>query len=41
MRLPDYLTIIMTAAGLAVAAYVYFYVPLPNLVIPFQIPRLF
>jgi energy-coupling factor transport system permease protein len=41
MRLPDYLTIIITGVGLAVAAYVYFYVPLPNLVIPFQIPRLF
>ncbi len=41
MRLPDYLIIIATIIGLALAVYVYYYVHLPNLVIPIQIPRLF
>jgi energy-coupling factor transport system permease protein len=41
MRLPDYLIIIATIIGLGLALYVHFYVPLPNLVIPIQIPRLF
>lgn len=41
MRLPDYVAIIATIIGLALALYVYFYIPLPNLVVPVQIPRLF
>jgi energy-coupling factor transport system permease protein len=41
MRLPDYLVVLATMTGLALAAYVYFYVPLPVLVIPVQIPRIF
>ncbi len=41
MRLPDYLIITATIVGIGLALYVYFYVPLPNLVIPIQIPRLF
>ncbi len=41
MRLADYLTILVTAIGLGIAVYVYFYIPLPNVVIPFQMPKLF
>ena len=41
MRLPDYLVVLATIIGLALAAYVYFYAPLPTLVIPVQIPRIF
>jgi len=41
MRLPDYLIILATLAGLAFAIYVYFYVRLPTLVLPVEIPRLF
>ncbi len=41
MRLPDYLIITATIVGIGLALYVYFYVHLPNLVIPIQIPRLF
>lgn len=39
MRLPDYLVVLATIIGLALAAYVYFYAPLPTLVIPVQIPH--
>lgn len=38
MRLPDYLIIIATIIGLGLAIYVAYYVKLPNLVIPIQIP---
>jgi energy-coupling factor transport system permease protein len=41
MRVADFAVIIATIAGLAAAVYVYFYVSLPTLVIPIQIPRLF
>ena len=41
MRIADYLVIFATFIGLGLALYVYFKVPLPNLVIPIQIPRLF
>jgi energy-coupling factor transport system permease protein len=41
MRLADYLVILATFAGIGLALYVYLRVPLPNLVIPIQIPRLF
>jgi energy-coupling factor transport system permease protein len=40
MRLADYLVILATTAGLALAFYVYFYVRLPTLVLPFQMPKL-
>jgi energy-coupling factor transport system permease protein len=41
MRLVDYLAIIATMVGLSLATYVYFYVRLPTIVIPIQMPRLF
>jgi energy-coupling factor transport system permease protein len=41
MRFADYLVILATTAGLALAIYVYFYVHLPTLVLPFEMPRLF
>ena len=41
MRITDYLVILMTAAGLAMAVYVYYFIALPTLVLPFEIPRLF
>ena len=41
MRVADYLVIIATIAGLALATYVFLYVKLPTLTIPFQMPRLF
>jgi energy-coupling factor transport system permease protein len=36
----DYVAILSTALGLAVAIYVYFYVNLPTLVLPIEMPRL-
>jgi energy-coupling factor transport system permease protein len=41
MRPPDYLVIVGTAIGLAFATYIYSSVPLPTLILPVQIPRLF
>jgi energy-coupling factor transport system permease protein len=41
MRAADYFVLLATFAGLAVAVYVYLYVRLPTLVVPFQMPRLF
>ena len=41
MRAPDYFVILATVMGLALAAYVYLYVKLPTLVVPFQMPRFF
>jgi len=41
MRAADYFVILTTVAGLALAAYVYLYVKLPTLVVPFEMPRLF
>lgn len=41
MKFMDYSVIIATILGLAVAIYVYFRVPLPTLVIPIQMPKLF
>ena len=41
MKAADYSVILGTAIGLLVAAYVYFYVKLPNIVIPFELPKLF
>ena len=41
MRLADYLVIFSTFAGLALAVYVYWFVKLPILLIPIEIPRLF
>ena len=41
MKFSDYSVIIATIAGLAVAIYVYFRVPLPTIVIPIQMPKLF
>ncbi len=41
MRAADYLVILATIAGLALATYVYLYVKLPMLTIPFEMPRLF
>jgi len=41
MKPADHLVTIFTFLGLFVATYVYFYVTLPSLVIPIQIPRLF
>lgn len=38
MRWPDYLIIALTIIGLGLAVYVYRFVTLPNLVIPFQFP---
>jgi energy-coupling factor transport system permease protein len=38
MRPTDYLVIIATIIGLALAVYVFYYVHLPNLQIPFQAP---
>ncbi|MGA3110218.1 MAG: energy-coupling factor transporter transmembrane component T [Candidatus Bathyarchaeia archaeon] len=40
MRPADYLVIIATLIGLGFAVYVYFHVPLPNPVIPIQLPRI-
>ncbi len=41
MRAADYLVILATIAGLAFAIYVYLYVKLPTLTVPFEMPRLF
>lgn len=41
LRAADYFVILTTVAGLALAAYVYLYVKLPTLVVPFEMPRLF
>ncbi|MGA3405277.1 MAG: energy-coupling factor transporter transmembrane component T [Candidatus Bathyarchaeia archaeon] len=41
LHFADYLAIIGTILGLAVAIYVYFRVPLPILVIPIQLPKIF
>jgi energy-coupling factor transport system permease protein len=41
MRAADYLVILGTIAGLALATYVYMYVKLPTLILPFEMPRLF
>jgi energy-coupling factor transporter transmembrane protein EcfT len=41
MKPADYLVILVTAAGLVLAAYVYLYVQLPTLVVPFEMPRFF
>jgi len=41
LHFADYLAIIGTLLGLAVAIYVYFRVPLPILVIPIQLPKIF
>jgi len=41
LKATDYLVIIATILGIAVAIYVYFRVPLPTLVIPIQMPKLF
>src|SRR5208337_1875968 len=41
MHFADYATIIGTILGLALAIYVYFRVPLPTVVIPIQLPRIF
>ncbi len=41
MGRPDYFVMAATIMGLAFALYVYLYVPLPSLVLPVQIPRLF
>src|SRR5208337_1521005 len=40
MRPADYLVIIATLIGLGFAVYVYLHVPLPNPVIPIQLPRI-
>ncbi len=41
MRAADYAVVVATALGLAFAAYVYLYVSLPVLTVPFQMPHLF
>jgi len=41
MKPLDYLVVMLTFLGVFVAAYVYFYLPLPTLTIPIQMPRLF
>jgi energy-coupling factor transport system permease protein len=41
MHFADYVTIIGTILGLALAVYVYFRVPLPSVVIPIQLPKVF
>jgi len=40
MRAADYLLMLLTFAGLALALYVYWYVALPTLVLPIEIPKL-
>jgi energy-coupling factor transport system permease protein len=40
MRTPDAIAIIATLLGLTLALYVYFRVPLPNIVIPIQMPHI-
>ena len=41
MRAADYLVVLGTIAGLALATYVYMYMKLPTLTLPFEMPRLF
>ena len=41
MRFADYVTIVGTCLGLCLAVYVYFRVPLPTIVIPFKVPKIF
>jgi energy-coupling factor transport system permease protein len=41
MRAADYCVIIATMGGLAFAVFVFLYIRLPVLVVPFQMPRLF
>jgi len=38
MHFPDYMVIIATFIGVGLAVYVYLHVPLPNLIIPIQLP---
>jgi energy-coupling factor transport system permease protein len=40
MRTPDAIAIIATLLGLTLALYVYFRVPLPNIVIPIEMPHI-
>lgn len=40
MHLADYVVIFLTIIGLAIATYVYMKVPLPNPVVPIQLPHL-
>jgi len=40
LHFADYVAILATTLGLAAAVYVYFYVKLPTLVLPIEIPRL-
>jgi len=40
MHLADYVVILLTITGLAIATYVYMRVPLPNPVVPIQLPHL-
>jgi len=41
MKAADYLVLVATVVGLALTIYVYLYVRLPTLVLPFEMPRLF
>lgn len=41
MKAADYVVIVATALGLALASYVFLYVKLPTLAVPFQVPHLF
>jgi energy-coupling factor transport system permease protein len=40
MHLADYVVILLTVLGLGLAIYVYFKVPLPNAVVPIQLPHI-
>jgi energy-coupling factor transport system permease protein len=40
LQFADYVAILATTLGLAAAVYVYFYVKLPTLILPIEIPRL-
>ena len=40
MRWADYVVIFLTLIGIAIALYVYLHVPLPNPVIPIQVPHI-
>jgi len=41
MKAADYFVLVATVLGLALTIYVYLYVRLPTLVLPFEMPRLF
>jgi energy-coupling factor transport system permease protein len=41
MRLADYVVVMLTLIGLGIALYVYLKIPLPNPVIPIQLPQPF